>query len=201
MCLFSSLAAEMCASTYASWMMATFSPVRIWIFANLWVSINWFNCSKRSIHCSAINFLQNKCAHLKIYTACDIISSHAHQQDSCCRPLNWGTECDMQNWFSTTISLSLTQLAVAHLLLHVYPGFIAGSQESWMGDWKWDEAYNNKHTVNIHIPCSRMASYRSALQRRHLGNAQQKGVTWPGPRKKELQWQSYYSGLLLLTTQ
>ena len=135
MSLFSSLAAEVCTSTYASWMMATFSLVRIWIFVR-------FNCSKCRLHCSAINFLQNKCAHLKIYTACDIISSHAHQQDSCCRPLNWGTECDMQNWFSTTISLSLTQLAVAHLLLHVYPGFIAGSQESWMGDWEWDEAKN-----------------------------------------------------------
>ena len=183
MSLFSSLAAEMCTPTSASWMMATFSPVRIWIFANLWVSINSDSTVPNvahSIHCSATNVLQNKHAHLKVYTACDIISSHAHQQDSCNKPLNWGTQCDMRNWFLHHYFIRPNTTCSSPSPATYLPSFYL--LEAKKVGWETGNEMKPTTICVIYMLCSRMFSYKSALWTRHLGNAQQKAVTWPGPR-------------------
>ena len=59
----------------------------------------------------------------------------------------------------------LTQLAVASSPATYLPSFsLLEAKKGWIGDWEWDEAYNNITTFNVsYILCSRLASYNSAL--------------------------------------
>ena len=101
---------------------------------------------------------------------------------------------EFHNGFSATISLGLTQLAVASSPATYLPSFsLLEAKKGWIGDWEWDEAYNNITTFNVSYTLLKIGFLQQCPLNKTFRECPTKisHLTW-FQEKKNGNWQSYY---------